>query len=299
MTSRSIQFGVFMPQITGDWREIEARAQCAERAGFDSVWLMDHLAPPGIPDRDCFEAWTTATAIAMATTRVRIGHLVLCNNFRHPALLAKMAATLDRISNGRLDLGLGWGSVPAELGTYGIGEEAPAIRSARLSEAIEVIRLLFTGERVDYQGRFYQLKGAIARPTPVQNPLPIHIGGAGPKLTLPIVREHADWWNCVAAGTERLAELRSQIGKARISMQHPIGLVTSEAEREKVRAACDKRFAGWGGVVCGTAPEIAASLAAEVKLGAELFICVFSDGGRPETLERFAREVIPAVRAAA
>ena len=296
MPASQIQFGVFMPQIAASWSEIEARALCAERVGFDSVWLMDHLAPPGMDDRDCFEAWTTATAIAVRTERVRVGHLVLCNGFRHPALLAKMAASLDRISGGRLDLGLGWGSVPAELGRYGFGAEAPAVRAARLRESIEILRRLFTGERIDYEGRFYRLEGAIARPTPLQDPLPIHIGGAGPKLTLPLVRECADWWNCVASGVDRLAELRTQVGPARISVQHPIGLAASAADRERVRAGAERRFAGWGGTIVGTSDEVAAALAREIPLGVELFICVFSDGGRRETLERFAREVIPAVR---
>jgi alkanesulfonate monooxygenase SsuD/methylene tetrahydromethanopterin reductase-like flavin-dependent oxidoreductase (luciferase family) len=292
-----LHFGFFLPQIRLPWPEILARALCAERLGYHSLWLMDHLAAPAAEENDCLEAWTLATALAARSERIRIGHLVLCNSFRHPALLAKMAATLDRVSGGRLELGLGWGSQPGELSSFGIGEEPPAVRAARLRETIEILRLLFSGERVSYEGRFFRLNNAIARPTPVQAPLPIHIGGAGPKLTLPIVREQADWWNCVSTGVERLAELRPLVGDVRISVQHPVALAESEAARESTRERAKKRFAGWGGLVCGTADEVAEALAREARMGVELFICVFADGGRPETLERFARDVVPAVRA--
>jgi alkanesulfonate monooxygenase SsuD/methylene tetrahydromethanopterin reductase-like flavin-dependent oxidoreductase (luciferase family) len=294
-----LEFGVFLPQVGLAWPELEARARAAEAEGFHSLWLMDHLAAPGNEERDCLEAWTAASALAARSERIRIGHLVLCNAFRHPALLAKMAATLDRVSGGRLELGLGWGSLPGELQAFGFGDEPPAVRAARLRETIEILRLLFGGERVSYEGRFFRLRDAIARPTPVQARLPIHVGGAGPKLTLPIVREQADWWNCVSTGVERLAELRPLAGKARVSVQHPIALAESAAARDATRARAERRFAGWGGLVTGTADEVAAALAREARAGVELFICAFADGGRPETLERFAREVIPAVRAAA
>jgi alkanesulfonate monooxygenase SsuD/methylene tetrahydromethanopterin reductase-like flavin-dependent oxidoreductase (luciferase family) len=299
MAEPELHFGVFLPQIRMGYAEIEARVRCAEAAGYRSAWLMDHLAAPGAEQSDCLEAWTLATALAARTERIRLGHLVLCNGFRHPALLAKMAATLDHVSGGRLELGLGWGSVPGELAAFGIGEEPPVVRAARLRETLEILRLLFSGERVSYEGRFHRLKDAIARPTPLQKPLPIHIGGAGPKLTMPIVRDHADWWNCVATGADRLAELRPLAGRARVSIQHPIGLAASEAERDAVRERTQRRFAGWGGIVAGTADEVAAALAREAREGVELFICAFADGGRPETIERFAQQVVPAVRAAA
>ncbi|MER3453361.1 MAG: LLM class flavin-dependent oxidoreductase, partial [Chloroflexota bacterium] len=115
--------GVFLPQLRMSFDAIETRVRAAEAAGYHSVWFMDHLAAPAAPAADCFEGWTLATALAARTERIRLGHLVLCNPFRHPALLAKMAASLDVISRGRLELGIGWGSVPAELRDWGIGEE--------------------------------------------------------------------------------------------------------------------------------------------------------------------------------
>ena len=205
-------FGLFLPQLRMSFPTILERTLAAEAAGFDSVWLMDHLAAPMAPEVDTFEGWTTAAALAARTSTIRIGHLVTCDPFRHPALLAKMAATVDSISDGRLELGIGWGSVPAELDAYGIGAAPAAERAARLRESLEVIDLMFSGERFDYHGTHHTLTGAIGRPLPVQTPHPpIHIGGAGPNLTMPIVRDHADWWNGWADQPDRFVPLSRRI----------------------------------------------------------------------------------------
>src|SRR5437660_8668446 len=139
---------------------IEERAAAAEGLGFHSVWLMDHLAAPGLPDADTLEAWTVATTLAARTSRIHIGHLVLCDAFRHPALLAKMAATLDVASGGRLELGIGWGSVDAELRQFGFQPGPPAVRAARLGETLEILERLFTGERATFEGEHYRLHDA-------------------------------------------------------------------------------------------------------------------------------------------
>ena len=116
-------YGLFLPQLRMSFETILERTLTAESAGFDSVWLMDHLAPPAAGDHDCFEGWTLAAALAARTSTIRIGHLVTCDPFRHPAVLAKMVATVDVVSGGRVDLGIGWGSVPDELRTFGVGEQ--------------------------------------------------------------------------------------------------------------------------------------------------------------------------------
>ena len=157
-------FGIYLPQLRMSFDRILERTLAAEAAGFDSVWLMDHFTAPAAPEVDTFEGWTVATALAARTSTIRIGHLVLCDPFRHPALLAKMAATLDVISGGRLELGIGWGSVPAELETYGFGPEPPAVRAAKLRETLEILELMFGGEPFDYDGAHYQLRRAIGRP---------------------------------------------------------------------------------------------------------------------------------------
>ena len=112
--------GLFLPQLRMDFPTIEARVRLADEVGFHSVWFMDHLTPPAGPGYDCFEAWTVAAALARATETIHLGHLVLCDAFRHPALLAKMAATLDVITEGRVELGIGWGSVADEIRGLGL-----------------------------------------------------------------------------------------------------------------------------------------------------------------------------------
>ena len=289
-------FGLFLPQLRMDFATILERTLAAEAAGFDSVWLMDHLAAPAANDQDTFEGWTLAAALAARTETIRIGHLVTCDPFRHPALLAKMAATLDVISDGRLELGMGWGSVPDELTAFGIGAGSPRTRATRLRESLEILDLMFAGERFDYDGEHFTLRGAIGRPRPTQTPRPpVHIGGAGPQLTMPIVRDHADWWNCPSYAIDRLDEMIPQIGAARISTQHPVALAPDAASRDQVVSIGERRFGAWGGLIGGTAPEVADALAAEAARGVEGFVVQFTDFGRPETIDHFMDTVAPHV----
>lgn len=292
-------FGAFLPQLRMRFDTIVERVLAAEAAGFDSVWLMDHLAAPAAVDQDTFEGWTLAAALAARTTTIRIGHLVTCDPFRHPAVLAKMAATVDVVSGGRLELGLGWGSLAEELRRFGIGGGSGRERAARLGESIEIVRLMFAGEFFDFDGDHFRLEQAIGRPIPAQARVPIHLGGAGPALTMPLVREYADWWNCPSYAVERLGELRPLAGDARVSVQHPIGLVTDGADRQVVEEQARRRFGAWGGLVVGAPSEVVDALGAEVALGAEGFVVQFSDFGTPETLHGFMRSVAPALRAAA
>jgi alkanesulfonate monooxygenase SsuD/methylene tetrahydromethanopterin reductase-like flavin-dependent oxidoreductase (luciferase family) len=290
-------FGLFLPQLRMSFDTILERTLAAEAAGFDSVWLMDHLAAPAGTGHDTLEGWTLAAALAVRTSRIRIGHMVTCDPFRHPALLAKMAATVDVLSGGRLELGIGWGSVEAELETFGIGRGTPAERASRLRETLEILPLMFAGEPFHYDGESFRLVGAIGRPVPAQDHVPVHIGGAGPRLTMPLVRDHADWWNCPSYAVERLAELRPLAGDARVSAQHPVALVPDGASSDETLATAERRFGAWGGLVAGTPEQVAGALAAEGASGVEGFVLQFTDFGVPETLERFMTEVAPAVRA--
>jgi alkanesulfonate monooxygenase SsuD/methylene tetrahydromethanopterin reductase-like flavin-dependent oxidoreductase (luciferase family) len=292
-------FGLYLPQIRMSFDRILERTLAAEAAGFDSVWLMDHFAAPMAPEIDTFEGWTVATALAARTSTIRIGHLVLCDPFRHPVLLAKTAASFDVISNGRLELGIGWGSVPDELRTFGFGPEPAATRASKLRETLEIVELMFSGETFDFAGEHFTLQGATGRPVPVQSRVPVHIGGGGPKLTMPLVERFADWWNCPGYALDRLDELRPLAGRARVSVQHPIGLAASVAERDETIATTNRRFGSWGGVIAGTAEEVAAALASEVERGVDGFVCQFSDFGTPDTTERFMRDVVPAMGTAA
>lgn len=287
-------FGLYLPQMRMSYDTIVERVQVAERAGFDSVWLMDHFTPPQAAEQPSLEGWTLASALAARTETIRLGHLVLCASYRHPALLAKMAATLDLISGGRLELGLGWGSCEEEMRRHGI-YEPPRRRAERLGETLEILERLFTGDFVTYHGEYYQLEEAVCRPTPVQRRIPVHLGGKGSALTVPLVRRYADWWNCPCYGVDDFDDLRRQVGEVRISVQRPIGLVLDERRREETLAVADRRFGWWGGLLSGSPDEVAAELRADVERGVELFICQFSDFAAPETIECFADEVIPRV----
>ena len=266
-------FGLFLPQLRMDFATILERTLVAEAAGFDSVWLMDHLAAPAATEHDTLEGWTLAAALAARTTTIRIGHLVTCDPFRHPALLAKMAATVDVMSDGRLELGIGWGSVPAELEMFGIGAGSPRTRANRLAESLDILDHMFTGAPFDYDGEHFQLRGAIGRPVPVQQPRPpVHIGGAGVQLTMPLVRERADWWNCPCYAVDRLEELRPLAGDAKVSVQHPIALAADASTRADTLAVGERRFGSWGGLVGGDATEVADALAAEAATGVDGFV---------------------------
>jgi alkanesulfonate monooxygenase SsuD/methylene tetrahydromethanopterin reductase-like flavin-dependent oxidoreductase (luciferase family) len=293
----SVSYGLYLPQLRMSFATIERRVRTAEEAGFSSAWLMDHLAPPGMPEADCFEAWTLTAALAVRTEAIRLGHLVGCNPFRHPSVLAKMAATVDVLSGGRLDLGLGWGSVEEELRTYGFDPAPPVRRAAQLEETLEALGLLLSGDPVTYQGEHVQLEGATCRPVPVQQRIPLHVGGGGEQLTMPIVARYADWWNCPSYAVDRLEDLLPRAGTARVSVQHPVGLVLDPARRAEVESIADRRFGSWGGLLCGTPDEIAEALAREVALGVEHIIVQLSDFGEPDTIRAFADEVIPAVQA--
>jgi alkanesulfonate monooxygenase SsuD/methylene tetrahydromethanopterin reductase-like flavin-dependent oxidoreductase (luciferase family) len=291
-------FSLFIPQMRMPFATILERIRAAEANGFDGVSLMDHLAPPALPASDLYDCFVTAAAVATATTTVSITPLVTCASFRHPAVLAKIAVSLDHLSNGRFELGIGWGSVPAELGMYGVHDEPPAVRSARLAEQLAILEQLFSGEPFDYDGRFYQMKDAQQRPRPINGRIPILIGGAGPKLTMPLVARYADWWNVPATDVHRLDEMRPFAGSARVSTQHVIGLAPSSAALPDIDALTRRRFGNWREVIIGTPDQVADQLIAVGRKGVERFFVPFSDFAPPETLALFASEVIPAVRAA-
>lgn len=163
----------------------------------DHAWLFDHFAPiQGSLDGPCLEGWTVLAAFAARTTRLRLGLMVTGNTYRHPAVLAKIAATIDVLSNGRLDFGIGAGWNEYEHTSLGIPLYAPGERIRRFGEACEVFKLLFTEPLATFEGRYYQLKDARSEPKPVQRPYPpFVIGGSGEKLTLRVVAQYADVWN--------------------------------------------------------------------------------------------------------
>lgn len=188
-------------QMLRVWKEADANA------AFEHAWLFDHLMPVTMdPTGPVLEGWTLLAALAAQTQRVRVGVMVTSNTFRHPALLAKEAVTVDHISNGRLDFGIGAGWQEMEHHAYGIPLQPPGERLRRLGEACEVILKLWTEPVANFAGTFYQLHDAHFEPKPVQQPHPpVVIGGGGEKVTLRIVAKYADIWNFDGSDAEAYA----------------------------------------------------------------------------------------------
>ncbi len=170
----------------------------------EHAWLFDHFMPLGAdPTGPCLEGWTLLAALAAQTKRLRVGIMVTGNTYRHPAVLANMGATVDIISGGRLDFGIGAGWNELEHSAYGIPLYAPGERIRRMGEACEVIKRMWTETAPDFDGQYYQLRGARCEPKPIHKPYPpFVIGGSGEQLTLRMVAKYADIWNFVGGSTE-------------------------------------------------------------------------------------------------
>jgi F420-dependent oxidoreductase-like protein len=186
----------FWPNPAQPYNEVLDLTRHVEATGWDGVWYADHFMP-NAPDTSTPwpEAWTTLTALGANVQRLRVGTLVSGNTYRHPAVLAKMVATLDHITQGRAVLGLGAGWQENEHAQYGIPYYTLAERLERLDEACALIKQLYSQASADFAGKHYQLTGATLEPKPVQDPLPLMIGGGGERVTLKIVAQHADEWN--------------------------------------------------------------------------------------------------------
>ena len=199
MAPLGIRVGLKLSQQVHGVDELREAWRAADEAGFDHVWGFDHLLPLHQElTEPIVDGWTLLGAMAEVTTRVRIGLNVTGNLYRHPAVLAKIATTVDHLSGGRLELGIGAGWNEPEFRMFGMEfPDRPGERIDRLEEAVRVITALWTQPRSTFDGRYYQLHDAIAEPKPVQRPHPpIWVGGNGPKRTLRIAAEHADVWSC-------------------------------------------------------------------------------------------------------
>jgi len=183
----------------------------ADEGGFDHLWDFDHLAAigGGTPDRPIYEGWALQAAMAEATRRVRIGCMVTGNTYRNPALLAKTAVTVDHLSGGRLEFGIGAAWAEVEHQMYGIA--GLDHRVGLLSESLQILKSLFTEERTNFEGRYYHFQDAIANPKPLQKPHPPFWIGASGKTTLRLVARHADVWNIAGGDPSRVEELTAML----------------------------------------------------------------------------------------
>jgi alkanesulfonate monooxygenase SsuD/methylene tetrahydromethanopterin reductase-like flavin-dependent oxidoreductase (luciferase family) len=275
---------LFLPQVRVPVADIVERARHAEASGFSGIAFIDHLEAPGLPDEKIWEAMSVATWVAAKTERLRIGHLVLCDAFRHPAVLAKQAVTLSEASDGRFDLGLGSGSWPAELARFDVGQQEPIARVKQLEQDLDLMN--------QYWGRG---DGGVGG----QSPLPTHriplvLGGTGRRM-MDLVRRHADWWNIPANHIDRLAELAPAAGSARVSIQQMVGFIRKDSDPDKVRQVSAKRFGVLGsGLVCGDADELSGHFSHLSGQGVERFYVWFADFAVPESLHEFGETVIKA-----
>ena len=303
------EIGVYLPQMGFSFGDVLHRTQRCEDLGIDSLWLYDHLYGPGMPDYPSMEAWTLATALLARTERIRVGHMVLCNQFRHPVTLAKMATTLDQISGGRLTLGIGSGSIEDEHRRAGMHWGTFAERSAQLGETLEILHQAFAQERIDFSGKHFTVADMPIKPGAVQQPRPpIVVGGVGEKFTLPLVARYADVWNVptYALGEieHKLSALRSicdDIGRDPqtivLSVEAVMALAPDEATLPKVRTFAEKRFGmpGFGlheaGLI-GTAPAVLDRLGELVEIGFGQIVLFTHDRCSDDTLELLATEVI-------
>ncbi len=295
-----MKFSVW-PSMNDPWAETLAIARHAEATGWDGIYYADHFMPNAADtSAPVGECWTTLAALAAAVPRVRIGPLVTGNTYRHPAVLAKMAATVDIISGGRLVLGLGAGWQENEHRAYGIEFSTLGGRMNRLEEACHIITSLFTNQRTTFQGRYYQLHDAPLEPKPVQQPLPLLIGGGGEQRTLRIAARYASEWN-VWGTPELLAhkgrildryceELGRDTRSIRRSAQALLVMSADPAVLERVRAS--------GRPVLGGSPaDLRAAVEQYAAAGVhELIIPGFNLGRTLEeklaTLDRFNEQVI-------
>ncbi len=263
---------LFLPQVRVPVADIVERARRAEASGFSGIAFIDHLEAPGLPDENIWEAMSVATWVAAKTERLRIGHLVLCDAFRHPAVLAKQAVTLSEASDGRFELGLGSGSWPAELARFDVGQQDPVARVKQLEQPSRPDEPVLGARR----GR----RPAVSSPLPTHH-IPLILGGTGRRM-MELVRRHADWWNIPANHIDRLAELAPAAGSARVSIQQMIGFIRKDSDPNKVREVSAKRFGNLGsGLICGDADELSGHFSHLSGQGVERFYVWFADFAAP------------------
>jgi F420-dependent oxidoreductase-like protein len=328
-----MRFGMFIPQgwrhdLVGidparQWAVMRDLAVAADRGPWDSVWVYDHFHTVPVPSEEAtHEAWTLMAAYAAVTENVKLGQMCTCMSYRNPAYLAKIAATVDIVSGGRAQMGIGGGWYEHEWRAYGYGFPPVRDRLARLREGVEIMREAWSEGVVSYQGEHYQVEGAIVRPLPLQpEGIPLWIAGGGEKVTLRIAAEHAQYTNfgggdldefraksailrghCEAIGRDFGAITRSE------NMNVVIG--SSEAEVTERVAAVEARVAPYlgdrtadfmaeyrnGRGLVGTPEQIVEKLSAHQAAGMDYLITYWPEAAYDRSgVELFEREVIPAL----
>jgi F420-dependent oxidoreductase-like protein len=325
-----MRFGAFVPQgwrldlagIDTDrhWETMTGVAGIIEGAGFESLWVYDHFHTVPSPTQEAtYEAWTLMAALAAVTSKVRLGQMCTCNTYRPPSYLAKVAASIDVISGGRLEMGIGAGWYEHEHDGYGYPFLPPAQRIGMLREGVEIMKAMWTEDVVDYEGKHYRLTGAICRPRPAQSPhIPFWIAGGGEQLTLRIAAKHAQYTNfgikpeLFAHKSEVLADHCRDLGRDfhEITRSANFNIVCAETEAEVedkiawVESRMRERVSEEKAVeqarlythASGTPEQVVTRLREWQALGLEYAIVYFPDAAFDSSgMRLFAREVIPAL----
>jgi len=312
MAIHPIRFGIQTGQQSIAWADMLDLWQKADAWGYDSLWNFDHFYPIFVdPEGPCLEAWTTIAALAQATRRARIGSMVTGNTYRHPCITAKMTTTLDHVSGGRFNLGIGAGWFELEHRSFGIDFKTVPGRLAALDEALKIIRGMLTQPKTTLHGKHYTVTDAMCLPVPVQKPHPpIMIGGTGKRVLLKLVARHADMWNASASAEEMRALIDVIARHADTERRDP-----DTIEKTVMMAFCygaPAREQFMCQVVANmrqTTPELARkqimignkdecleTIGRYRKAGVTHFIFMTFAPYFPDELQAFAEEVIPAAR---
>ena len=310
-----VKFGIQIePQFGFDYKTVEKITLEAEKIGYDSLWSSDHLFLNDKSEEiNCMEAWSLLAALASVTNKIKLGTLVTCNSYRYPSILAKIAATVDMISNGRLFFGFGAGWKEIEYDAYGIPFPSTKVRLEQMEEAIELIKLLWTEPKVTYEGKYYKIKDAFAAPKPVQKPYPpIMIGGMGEKVLLKIVAKHADWCNFFTGRNlqqaldslekhcDEIGRDPSKIKKSLFAVGVPIYVSESKKETDDFMEKLGKRFnlskekviehysGGAPGSLAGKPEEVIERFQYYIDMGFEYFQVLFD--GHDEKIVDYSKD---------
>ena len=311
----TLQVGLLLPQgwtmdlaqITDPVEAYETMtrvAQTAEEVGFASAWLVDHFHTVPQPTQEkTFECWTTTAALARDTNTIRIGQMVTCNSYRHPALLAKMASTVDVLAHGRLNFGIGAGWYEHEYRAYGYAYPDGPQRLRHLRETLQILLAMWQEEEAHFEGAVYQVRGAINQPKGVQRPhIPLLIGGDGEQVTLKLVAQYADACNVgddPASVQQKLAVLKQhceRVGRdyERIHRTSTTLCLLADSDEQALALLPPERKARMGEQVqtalIGSPETIRQRMAAYEAAGVQELVLRFLDGTNLEMLRRFAAE---------
>jgi F420-dependent oxidoreductase-like protein len=315
-------FGAFIPQgwkmelasipdPQDKWQKAVDIAVLAEDLGYDSIWVYDHFHNVPRPSHEAvFECWTTMAAISQRTSRIRLGQMVGCNSYRSPGLLAKITSTLDVISGGRLDWGIGAGWYENEYNGYGYEFPAPKVRIGMLAETVEIVRSMWTQEETTYEGKYYSLSRAHCDPKPLQKPTPpVWIGGGGEQLTLRVVARLADVSNFGGSLEEFVAKREilkghcAAVGRDEDEIRKTVSseIFIRETEAEILEAGSKSLWSDPPEVwrqkaFVGTPEQVSEKVAAYIEAGCTGFVPWCSDYPSTESLELFAKKVMPNFR---